>query len=195
MSVRMKKSVNNIDSNLVVEYQKGNKKAIAVLVKRWHLRFCEFAFWYVKDADVAKDIAQESWSVIINKLETLQEPKKFKSWAISIVNRKAIDWIRAKNREENKLKKYSEENPSVLIEESIDSQDGIKLALLNTIETLSSEQQIVLKLFYTQDYTLKEISEILNISVGTIKSRLFHAREKLKSTLKNRNYGEYYGRH
>lgn len=188
MSVRMKKSVNNIDSNLVVEYQKGNKKAIAVLVKRWHLRFCEFAFWYVKDADVAKDIAQESWSVIINKLETLQEPKKFKSWAISIVNRKAIDWIRAKNREENKLKKYSEENPSILIEESIDSQDGIKLALLNTIKTLSSEQQIVLKLFYTQDYTLKEISEILNISVGTIKSRLFHAREKLKTTLKNRNY-------
>ena len=53
----MKNSISNIDSNLVVEYQNGNKKAIAILVKRWHLRFCEFAFWYVKDADIAKDIS------------------------------------------------------------------------------------------------------------------------------------------
>ena len=67
MNVRMKNSISNIDSNLVVEYQNGNKKVIAILVKRWHLRFCEFAFWYVKDADIAKDISQESWSVIRDK--------------------------------------------------------------------------------------------------------------------------------
>lgn len=190
MNVGMKKSVNNIDSNLVVEYQNGNKKAIAILVKRWHFRFCEFAFWYVKDAEIAKDIAQESWSVIIDKLDTLQEPEKFKSWAISIINRKAIDWIRAKNREENKLKKYSVENSRELFDENIDSQEEIKIGLLKTIKTLSNQKQKVLELFYIQEYTIKEISEIIDISIGTVKSRLFHAREKLKSTLKNRNYEE-----
>ncbi|MCF6280035.1 MAG: hypothetical protein L3J14_06775 [Flavobacteriaceae bacterium] len=80
----MKNSENTIDADLVIEYQSGNKKAITTLVKRWHIEFCKFALWYVKDADVAKDIAQESWFVILNKLDTLQEPKKFKSWAISI---------------------------------------------------------------------------------------------------------------
>jgi len=46
------------------------------------------------------------------------------------------------------------------------------------------QQQMVIKLFYTEEYSLKEISKTLNISVGTTKSRLFHAREKLKQILK-----------
>ena len=62
------------------------------------------------------------------------------------------------------------------------------MELLKAIKKLPEQQQIVIRLFYVEDYTLKEISEILNISIGTAKSRLFHAREKLKLILKNRNY-------
>jgi RNA polymerase sigma-70 factor (ECF subfamily) len=47
---------------------------------------------------------------------------------------------------------------------------------------------MVLKLFYVEDYKLKELSDILKISVGTAKSRLFHAREKLKQQLKHKDY-------
>ncbi|WP_452599421.1 RNA polymerase sigma factor [Pontimicrobium sp. MEBiC01747] len=43
-------------------------------------------------------------------------------------------------------------------------------------------------MFYVQDYSLKEISNVLDVSVGTIKSRLFHARERLKLILKHNNY-------
>ena len=49
-----------IDGNLVLEYQSGNVKALATLVKRRHKQFCEKAFWILKDADLAKDIAQDS---------------------------------------------------------------------------------------------------------------------------------------
>ena len=184
----MKKAENSIDTNLVIEYQSGNKKVIALLVKRWHVEFCRFAFWYTKDADVAKDIAQESWTVILKKLDTLKEPKKFKSWAIRIVNRKSIDWIRVKNREKNRLKEYSNEKSNTSFEENTDNQEETKLLLLKTIKKLSNNQQIVLKLFYTEDYSINEISKLLNISKGTVKSRLFHAREKLKTTLKYRKH-------
>jgi RNA polymerase sigma factor (sigma-70 family) len=56
--------------------------------------------------------------------------------------------------------------------------------LLRAIPELTNDQQQVLRLFYTENYALNEISEMLNISVGTVKSKLFHAKEKLKTILK-----------
>lgn len=182
----MKKAKQMRDADLVKNHQSGDKTSLPILVERWHLQFCKLAFWIVKDADVAKDIAQESWSVIIKKLADLKEPKKFKSWAISIVNRKAIDWIRTKNIENRKLVKFYNENKTKT-EGSFSTVDDnlvLRKTLLKSIEKLSVEQQMVLKLFYTQSYSLREISEILKISLGTVKSRLFHAREKLKTILK-----------
>lgn len=172
------------DADIITAYQSGDTKVLTVLVKRWHLRFCKFAFWYVKDADIAKDIAQESWAVIIKKIKDLKEPARFKSWAISIVNRKAIDWIRAQNAEGRKLQKFYKEHVNDSQEEGDDIREQLKIALLKAIYELSNDQQQVIRLFYTQNYTLKEISALLQISVGTAKSRLFHAREKLKSILK-----------
>lgn len=183
----MGNSKNRIDSDLVVEYQSGNKKALITLVKRWHKQFCKLAFWYVKDKSIAKDIAQESWIVIFNKLGELQDPKKFKSWAISIVNRKAIDFLRVQARERRKIEKvYNDSSKSISYEPPTDSKSQIIIKLRHEIENLSANQKAVIKLFYLEEYSLKEISELLGISIGTIKSRLFHAREKLK--LKYRNY-------
>ncbi|MBL4905144.1 MAG: sigma-70 family RNA polymerase sigma factor, partial [Flavobacteriaceae bacterium] len=113
------------------------------------------------------------------------QPEKFKSWAISIVNRRAIDWIRASNRERHKLHLLYEEAPKVssILEENTDQQEK-KIRLKAAIEKLTVQQKTIIDLFYTQEYSLNEISELLHISVGTAKSRLFHAREKLKSILK-----------
>jgi RNA polymerase sigma-70 factor (ECF subfamily) len=71
-----------------------------------------------------------------------------------------------------------------------ENNDNLKLKtnLLVAIKKLPEHQQVVIKLFYVEDYSLKQISDILKISIGTAKSRLFHAREKLKETLKYRNY-------
>jgi hypothetical protein len=56
-----------------------------------HVYFCSFELWILKDVDVSKGIAQESWSVIIQKLEDLQEKAKFKSGAISML--KLFSWM------------------------------------------------------------------------------------------------------
>ncbi|MEE9409276.1 MAG: RNA polymerase sigma factor [Polaribacter sp.] len=176
------------DAILIERYQKGDKKMISFLIKKWHLQFCNFAFWIVKDADLAKDIAQESWTIIINKLDNLKEPEKFKSWAISIVNRKAIDFLRAKQREQNKLQSLYFDSKTENIALEVNDNSVLKQKLASAIRKLSIEQQMVVKLFYIENYTLKEISKILKISIGTTKSRLFHAREKLKTKLKHINY-------
>jgi RNA polymerase sigma factor (sigma-70 family) len=183
----MKKLKNHIDTNLVIAYQNGNKEVATQLVKRWHVQFCKLAYWICKDADIAKDIAQESWIVIFQKIEELREPTKFKSWAISIVNRKTIDFLRATKREQNKQSKLYDQTPKeVGVEESEDEKEAVLSALKKEIDQLKEDQKAIIKLFYGENYSLKQISELLEISVGTAKSRLFHAREKLKTSLKGK---------
>ncbi len=174
------------DAELVISYQAGNKEALSVLVKHWHREFCRTSYWVIKDADIAKDIAQDSWKVIIEKINTLKDPKSFKSWALRIVYNKSIDYIKKSAKERIKKERVYEENKIKTITKT--SEDDIyekkRMMLLKGIKSLPIHQQTVLQLFYVQEYSLKEMSEILNISVGTTKSRLFYAREKLKTILK-----------
>ncbi|WP_033960547.1 RNA polymerase sigma factor [Psychroserpens jangbogonensis] len=181
----MKKD-NHIDIELVKAYQAGDQKAIAKLVKRWHLIFCTKAYWMVKDANLSKDIAQESWRTIMDKLHTLQKPSSFKSWALRIVYSKSLDALRDISRKRTKETEFG--NSQVTFVDDYNESAELKEALLKAVNHLPDHQKVVLRLFYTEDYSLKEISDILNISIGTTKSRLFHAREKLKLTLKNKNY-------
>lgn len=170
------------DASLIKAYQSGDKHALALLVKRWHLQFCKKAHWIVKDADLSKDIAQESWRTIINKLHTLQNPSSFKSWALRIVYSKSLDALRLQSRKQKREKEFKDDY-GVMVD-IYDENTQLKAALLKAILSLSLEQQSVIKLFYIQEYSLKEISKTLDISVGTVKSRLYHAREKLKLILK-----------
>ncbi len=176
---------------LLEQYKSGHNGALAVLVKRWHGRLCKQAYWYTKDYEVSKDIAQESWEAVIAKVDSLKEPKKFGSWILSIVTNKSIDWIRKQKRTKVELE-FHRKNLKVLENDEPSSNSGVTNQVLKEINKLPENQQIILKLFYLETNSLKQISRILNISKGTVKSRLFYAREKLKSTLKHRNYEQEY---
>lgn len=185
MKLSMEKQKNQQDAALIVLYQSGKKEVLALLVKRWHVQFCKLAYWYCKDVQIAKDIAQESWLVIFKKLDQLKEPEKFKSWAISIVNHKAVDWIRKSNRAQKTLHKLYDESPKIAIEEREHGySDAVHQKMKLEIAKLSHHQQTVLKLFYIEECSLKQIGGLLDISIGTAKSRLFHARERLKKGMK-----------
>jgi len=177
-----------IDGKLVLEYQSGNVKALAELVKRWHKGFCEKAFWILKDADLAKDIAQDSWKTIIDKIHKLENPESFGYWASRIVYTKSMDALRAKQRQNSFLNVYKNEKEKEQVEGNEVGNEQIKKEVLNAIKCLPQNQQNVLRLFYVESYSLKEVSKILKITEGTAKSRLFHAREKLKQTIKYKDY-------
>ena len=191
----MKSTERAFDGLLVQRCKGDDKKAYSLLVKRWHHRFCKQAYWYTKDIDLAKDIAQDSWTAIFKKLDNLKDPNSFGSWALSIVNRKSIDTLRKVNRTSEKLKDYSESlktNDNQIDKNTIDYRADIgpsrSRLIIKAIRGLPKNQQIVLRLFYVEDYSIFEISKLLKISKGTVKSRLFYAREKLKTLVKNRNH-------
>ncbi len=173
-----------LDALLVISSQSGDEKAFELLVKRWNKRLCVQAFSYTHDWDVAKDLTQETWKTILVKLNTLRDSNSFGSWALTIVSRKAMDNIK-------KVSKYHQhpsaefwENQKTEVIDTDDNQAQIAL-VLKLLRRLPMEQRMVLKLFYLEDYSLKEIGGITNVSTNTVKTRLFRGREKIKLIVKN----------
>jgi len=172
------------DKYLIESYVSGDKSALAILVKRWHRIFCERAYWVLKDKNLSKDVAQESWIIIIKKLHYLKNPERFKSWALRIIYTKAIDALKKRTRERQDLKSIPGKENSTSAKE-VEERMVLKEKLLTAIQDLPKEKQDIIRLFYVEEYSLREISAFLQIPVGTVKSRLFKAREKLKSLLKS----------
>lgn len=168
------------DAYLVLQHQSGDKKALGLLVKKHHYGFCKHAHWYTKDIDSSKDIVQESWNVILKKLDMLRDPNSFSSWAMKIVTRKSLDYL----KKQKKIREHLNTKNFITEAQEKEEENPILSKLKKAIKELPENQQVVLRLFYTQEYTLKEIADILEISIGTVKSRLYHAREKLKTILK-----------
>ena len=132
---------------------------------------------------MAKDIAQESWTIIINKMGTLKDKSSFGSWALRIVYFQSLDGLRQKNIQYLKQHEYLRDQ---IASTPGDIEEESKLKLLKAINNLPEQQHIVINLFYLKNYSIKEISKNLNISTGTTKSRLFYAREKLKLIFKKK---------
>lgn len=155
----MNKTEDISDAELVIRYKSGDRKVLVILVGRWHKKFYKHAFWYTKNAELSKDITQDSWAVIIDKLPLLKQNDKFGNWGLSIVMRKAIDSL----HEQNKYRKLDSFSEVKLIEEEKVNTTSCHKLILKEIKNLPNEQQTVLKLFYLEGYKIHQIAEILSI--------------------------------
>ena len=171
-----------LDALLVISYRSGNKKALGLLVERWNKKLCVHAYRYTKDWEMAKDVTQDTWQVIMAKIHFLKDTNSFGSWALTIVGRKAINSIKKGRRlvrDERKITALQEDT-SEEFKKNENHLSSLSVALSN----LPPEQQMVLRLFYLEAYSIKEISEITQVSRNTVKTRLFRGRENLRKTIK-----------
>ena len=175
-----------IDTQLIQRYIAGDKESLAILVKRWHKTFCKKAYWILKDKDLAKDVAQESWVIIIQKLPSLKKVESFKPWALRIIYTKSIDALKKKTKVQIMNEQHLNQIDKDVYDDSNEKEgkETLKIKMLDAIQDLSKDKQDIIRLFYLDEYSLKEISSFLQIPIGTVKSRLFKAREKLKSIIK-----------
>lgn len=178
----MKKASRIFDGLLVLRFRAGESKALGILVKKYHGKLVRHACWYTGDLESAKDIVQDCWQNITLKIGQLDDPDKFGSWAMTIVRRKALDYRSGLKVNRNEQKQMMVETASATTDEETIKSGQIE-QLRAAIKRLPKDQQEVLRLFYIETQSLIEIGCILEIPVGTVKSRLYHAREKLKSLL------------
>lgn len=167
---------------LVLQSQSGNREALRILIRRWNTRLVRHAMRYTKDLEGAKDTAQESWIAIVRNLDSVKDPAGFGAWALKIAGRKAIDWTRKAQRLRVNAEYHADtvHNPDTY-EDSPDERVEI---LRREMRNLPENHRHILTMFYLEGYAINEIAEALEVSVGTVKSRLFHAREHLKKLIK-----------
>ena len=154
-----------------MDAQDGNRQAMDALVRRWQQRLWQHALRLTGDPHAAWDVTQSAWYDIIRRLGKLQDPAAFRAWAFKITTCKSIDWLKSKQR---KSSISAETIDQLTIEQK--SDPGID----ELLKKLDINKRIVVCLYYYEGLSVSEISESLNIPSGTVKSRLFSARNKLK---------------
>jgi RNA polymerase sigma-70 factor (ECF subfamily) len=159
------------DQLLVMDAQEGDASAIDKLVSRWQKRLWLHAYRLVGDTEAAWDIMQQTWLGIIKGLRKLHDPADFKAWAYRITTNKTIDWIKKRRAATH-----------VSIEEVSGRQHKEKKQIgpKELLEQLEFKKKLILTLYYFENLNIAEISLAMKIPKGTVKSRLYSARNELK---------------
>lgn len=154
---------------------KGNEKAFEYLMDINKEMLYRTAFAYVKNEQNALDILQETVYKAYISIDKLKEPKYFKTWLTKILINTAISFIK-KNK---KIVYITDDitNNSNYYESDIVNE---KLDILSSIEKLDEKYKTIIILKYFQDLTLTEISEVLDCPIGTVKTYLNRALNKLR---------------
>ncbi len=136
-------------------------------------RFVQFKLSLKADAD---DILQETYLTAFQKFDTLADKSHFKAWIISIARNKCNDYYRRQAKNANISIDELIEQPLTASRYGYVEQHDV----YDTLESLSENDKQIIYLFYIQGYNQSEISQKLNIPVGTVKSRLYTARNNFK---------------
>jgi RNA polymerase sigma-70 factor (ECF subfamily) len=163
-----------------------SKKEFTELVNKRIDVLYRIAFTYVKNEDLASDVVQDSILRSYKHIENLKEKEKFNSWITTIlVNRcrevlrqnKKVSFFELKEEilDHNKVTNVYYDNDYIKVENKID--------VLNMLQNIDEKYREVITLKYLGDYTLEEISNILDIPQGTVKSRLNFGIKKLRTLM------------
>ena len=168
----------------------GNQSAFSELYERFSQRLYYYFFRMLgNDKEVANDFLQDIFLKIINKPELFKPGYKFTSWIFTVAHNMCKNEYR--HREVRKIIS-NDENPDQFLTDENSYEETLKKEQLITqlfteIEYLEEDQKAILLLKYKENFSLKEISEILELPLGTIKSRLYYARVELTKKLANKS--------
>lgn len=167
------------DELLVTMVQAGDRAAGERLAARWQPRLLRTARRLLGDGDQARTAVQESWLAIWRGLGGLRDPARFPPWAFAILHRRCADAIRDAQRGRDCVAESWAETGAE--PEAGDGPPGEALAIRQAFALLSPDQRLAAQLYYVEGFTLAEIAEAQGVAEGTAKSRLFHARRKLRA--------------
>lgn len=169
------------DQWLVLRCQARDADALDELLTRWQERLWRHAARLTGDSEAAWDILQETMVAISRRIAQLVDPAAFPAWAYRIATNQCRDFFRKERRNHRLVETYSEQ---CLAEKRPDS--AAVLDLQAAVKRLSGPQQALLSLRYEHGFSVAEIARILDVHAGTVKSRLFTARQELRSLLEER---------
>lgn len=171
-----------LDEYLVTMVWTGDRSASERLARRWHPRLLRAARRMLGDADAAHGVTQDSWLAITKNIHRLTDPARFAPWAFTILRHKCADAIKRMQARRNVVADGEMPDVAGAVPNNDDS-----IAIAQAFASLPPDQRLAAHLFFVEGLTLAELAEVQAIPIGTAKSRLFHARRKLKAALSGEN--------
>lgn len=181
-----------IENEQIARALKGDQKAYRQLTERHQKAVYHIAFKIVRDSEVAADLTQETFMKAFSSLASYRSEFRFSTWLYKIAANSSIDFLRKKriqvlslDREietkdgkmEFEIPDYSY-HPGINLERK-EQRHGIEEA----IKSLPDKYREVIIYRHKDDKSYEEIADLLDIPVGTVKARIFRARELLKKKL------------
>ena len=172
---------------LILTAKSGSEEAFKDLYNLWRADLHRLTLARVERPDAADEVLTDVWLAIARGLHRIDDPACFPRWAFRIVERRCSDWIRQRERE-RRFEQVAAAKADELAPASAISPDepNAVYEMRAAIARLPPDQQNLLRLCYEHDRSIAEISEILGIPAGTVKSRLFSIRETLRQMLERK---------
>ncbi|WP_273853857.1 RNA polymerase sigma factor SigW [Guptibacillus spartinae] len=182
-----------IVKRIVLKVRKGDHNAFGELVELYKDRVFALTYRMLGNRQEAEDVAQEAFIRAYTNIDRYQIDRKFSTWLYRIATNLSIDRMRKKKPDyyldaevagTEGLTMYSQVSTEEPLPEeevvSLEAQEGIHQAILS----LPAKYRSAITLKYIQELSLKEISEILDLPVGTVKTRIHRGREALRKQLR-----------
>ncbi len=180
----------NLELNEIIELcKKSDRRAQEKLFRTYYGKMFAVCVRYISDRDSAQEVVQEGFIKVFDNIRVFDHKGSFEGWMRRIMANCAIDAIRKKRKDT--LFSAEDNDFKFLPEDENDQEDwgltSIKAELaLEAIEKLSPAYKMVFNLYVMENYSHKEIAELLGISEGTSKSNLAKAKVNLQGYLKKK---------
>jgi len=183
------------DSELINKAKNGDAKAYEGLLKKYKNSVYNLVYRMVRDVQEAEDLTQEAFIKAFNSLALFNEEYAFSTWLYKIATNNCIDFFRKRKLQTYSLDKpiqYKDSeiqheipDPDLNPEKSILARERSSM-IQEAIETLPEKYYTAIVLRHNDEKSYEEIAEILELPLGTVKARIFRAREMLNKVLKER---------
>ena len=171
----------SIDEYLVVSARLGDRAAFGRLAARWQKKLLVHAWRLTGDEQMAQDAVQEGWVEIVRGIGRLEDERAFPAWAYRIVSRRCARQIGRAVRRRELAEAVLAEPPAQDLEAAGAALEHERLRA--AVRALPEEQRAAVALFHFEEMSVAETAVALDVPVGTVKTRLMHARRKLRAAL------------
>ena len=179
------------DQVLIKKTLRGDRRAFEELMRKYEKKIFSFVVRMVRNEDTAVDLTQDFFFKIFTVLEKYNFEYKFSTWAYRICYNLVIDHIRKNQAQVDSLDDETVSSRDMLDSDNVSREDGFKaLARQETrdyvwrvVDEIPLKFRELILLRYIQDLKYEEIAEITALPVGTVKNRIFKAKEILKQEM------------
>jgi RNA polymerase sigma factor (sigma-70 family) len=176
------------DAWLAVRCQLGEREAFDALIDRWHGPLWTYARRLTGSDDAAHEVVQDAWLRILRGLPGLRDATRLRPWLFGITRRTLMDRLRgqyvAPRPSDVDPDTLPAEDSGVFSGSGVVSGSGVDEAvLLAGLAGLPVVEREVLTLFYLRELSMVEVAELVEVPVGTVKSRLHRARRMLRQAI------------